>query len=67
MHGALRIPRNFMVPATTAWPYDMHGVELGKLVDKIRGGLKKFRCHREEFEELGLEFDNPKGSKKDTE
>ena len=55
------------MPATTAWPYDMHGVELGKLVEKIRGGLKKFRCHREEFEELGLEFDNPKGNKKETE
>lgn len=46
LHGNLRIQRAFVVPATTAWPYDMHGVELGKLVEKIRSGLKKFREHR---------------------
>ena len=46
LHGNLRIQRAFVVPATTAWPYDMHGVELGKLVEKIRCGLKKFRAHR---------------------
>ena len=45
----------------------MHGVELGKLVEKIKGGLKRFRRHREELEELGLEFDSPKGNKKETE
>lgn len=57
LNGNMRVQRPFVVPATTAWPYDMHGVELGKLVEKIRGGLKKFKPHREELANMGLDFE----------
>ena len=31
LYGNMRVPKVFVVPATTAWPYDMHGVDLGKV------------------------------------
>ena len=31
LYGNMRVPKAFLVPATTAWPYDMHGVDLGKV------------------------------------
>ena len=59
----MRVQRHFVIPSTTAWPYDMHGVELGRLVEKIRGrkgmkgGLKKFRPYRDELERMGVDFE----------
>lgn len=59
LHGDMIVPQFFLVPWTDAWPEDMWGARLGRLVDRIRQ-LHSHKDKKEELSSIGFVFSNQK-------
>ena len=56
LHGTMRVPATFIVPANDeSWPEEAWGMKLGTMVTKIRGG-RIYNQQREELEGMGFDY-----------
>ncbi|OQR96159.1 hypothetical protein ACHHYP_16922 [Achlya hypogyna] len=60
LHGHLRVPDRFIVPANhPQWPKDLAGIHLGHVVHNIRGyGMESKQARAKDLEALGFIWDS---------
>lgn len=60
IYNDVRIPLKFEVPAETPWPYNVHGLRLGKRLEKILSSSEFFEQNKDkvrQLESLGFKAD----------
>lgn len=52
LHGSLDIPLRFVIPASTVWPKELHGFQLGRRLEQLQTSNDFYREHSDKVEAL---------------